>query len=94
MHLLLSCRLAALSLKALAEGPSCEPDAPDGLNVVALAATVLCHSAADPFQAVDSRLRGDSQQHEAKLAQAKSTAMRELPKTQQSSAALLVIAAW
>ncbi|KAK9834510.1 hypothetical protein WJX74_003400 [Apatococcus lobatus] len=87
-------RLAALSCRALT-GEAEVPATFDGLSTIALATTLLCQSSADPAGATETWLQSNGlKQHEAKLAKFKAVAMRELPRTQQSSAMLHVIAAW
>lgn len=71
-----------------------EASNPDELRLIAVATGLLCQSVADPAAAMETWLQSSLKRREAKLAKFKVAAMRELPNSQQSSAALRVIAAW
>ena len=85
-------------LPASASGIMQSPDehgaeTPDEMRLIAVATGLLCQSTADPAVAMES-MQSSLKQRKAMLAKFKVVAMRKLPKSQQSSAALGVIAAW
>ena len=71
-----------------------EAQSPDELALVAVASTILCQSTADPTAVMKSWMQSSLKQHEPQLAKLKAVAMRQLPRSQQSSAVLRVMAAW